>query len=80
MGLRRLLTMRGARAIADTLPPVPEIERLWREADEAAERLQVALESAPDGCDLRELPEYKDWRPKASAFTEAAERMAGLRA
>lgn len=70
---RHRLFRSGAVEVAKRMPE-GEIDRLWKEADEAALAFQDALNAMPEGGDIMALPEYAVFREKQSAFTEEAER------
>lgn len=70
------LTLRGARTIAKRAEPDDELDRIWREADEATLVLQRAITHLPDGERVSDMPEYADWKKKALAFTDACQAKA----
>jgi hypothetical protein len=68
----RRLTSKGARKVAVEVHD-EELDRLIREADDAALALTVAIQDMPVGDRIDELPEWHAFREKALAFRAAAE-------
>jgi hypothetical protein len=72
---KRLLMRRGAEKIAEEVKD-SEVDRLWREADDASEALLAAIRGVPDGAELKALPEYMRFKAASAAFNAEAVRVA----